>query len=166
MPDWLRRAGHGRVADGSTVTWSVAEGSRGRRWREAVTAGQGSAIRSSLLLELEPDGRFSHLELSTAAGLLTLHPESDGSLHGNVVGSDGIRHIRGVPWQPDDVVEIEGSIVSAVAARARSAGGGVRIGLDLSITRTDRVALGPIAADALGLPELDSGTTWPLEEEA
>ena len=88
MADWLRQAGHGRAPDGSIVTWSVAEGRRGRRWREVVRAGEG--IRSSLLLELDPDGRFSHLELSTAAGLLTLHPEPDGTLHGNAVTAEGI----------------------------------------------------------------------------
>ena len=92
----LRRAGRGRVADGTDVTWSVAEGRRGRRWREVRTREEGIVAR--LLLETDPDGRFAHLELSTAAGLLTLHPEGDGTLHGNAVTADGVEHVVGVPW--------------------------------------------------------------------
>ena len=61
-------------------------------------AGEGSGVRSSLLLELDPDGRFSHLELSTAAGLLTLHPEGDGTIHGNAVTTAGLTHVIGLPW--------------------------------------------------------------------
>jgi hypothetical protein len=163
MPDWLRRAGHGRAADGSIVTWTVAEGRRGRRWREVVTTGEG--IRSSLLLELDPDGRFSHLELSTAAGLLTLHPEGDGTLHGNRVGSSGLEHVVGVPWDPDTPVVVAGSVASRAAVRTdRPAGGHLVIGLDLSL----RPASGPIdvgPVDARGLPDLAAGGSWPLELE-
>ena len=31
--DPVRRAGRGRLDDGTTILWSVAEGTRGRRWR-------------------------------------------------------------------------------------------------------------------------------------
>lgn len=169
---WLRRAGHGRATDGSLVTWSVAEGSRGRRWREVRTlgpagAGQGSTVVSSLLLELDPDGRFAHLELSTPAGLLTLHPEGDGTLHGNTVTAAGVGHVAGLPWHRDDVVLLEGSVVTAVAAAqpGRSpAAGALIITLALAL---DRVAVAPAAgpggADAAGLPVLHDAEAWPLE---
>jgi len=162
---WLRRAGHGRALDGSIVTWSVAEGSRGRRWREIVRSGEGSGIRSSLLLELDPDGRFSHLELSTAAGLLTLHPEGDGTLHGNAVQADGVHHVIGLPWNAASTVLVEGSTISAVAAGvADPASGSLRIGLDLGLRSTSD-APANVAADKDGLPVLEDGGTWPLERE-
>ena len=96
--------------------WSVAEGRRGRRWREAISKPGRPGIRHSLLLELGPDGWFSHLELSTEGGLLTLHPEGDGTLHGNAVTSDGVRHVQGQPWDPAGIVLVDGSIVSRLAA--------------------------------------------------
>jgi hypothetical protein len=163
VPDWLRRGGHGRAPDGSIVTWTVAEGRRGRRWREVVVVGEG--IRSSLLHELDPDGRFSHLELSTAAGLLTLHPEGDGTLHGNVVTTSGVGHVVGVPWNPDTAVVLEGSTVCLAAAERQVDGRGwLQITLDLHL----RPMTGPlpeVAVDADGLPVLDAGGTWLLERE-
>ena len=164
---WLRVAGSGRSPDGAIVTWSVAEGRRGRRWREAVT--RDGAVVHSLLLELDPDGRFAHLELTTAAGLLTLHPEGDGTLHGNAVTPAGITHLRGMRWQPDDVILIEGSVVCrAVAgqwqlARELDGLGAVRVEPDLSLLRaraTDTAA--PV--DGRGLPVLEDSREWPLEE--
>jgi hypothetical protein len=113
---WLRRAGHLALDDGRAVTWSVAEGRRGRRWREAVRKPDQPGIRHSLLLELDPDGWFSHLELSTGAGLLTLHPEGDGTLHGNVIRATGVEHLRGLSWNPHAIVLIDGSVISRLAA--------------------------------------------------
>jgi len=170
MPDWLRRAGHGRAPDGSIVTWSVAEGRRGRRWREVVVAGEGNAaVRSSLLLEIGPDGRFSHLELSTAAGLLTLHPEADGTLHGNAVTADGVRHVVALPWDSDGVIQLAGSTVCHAAAFSGplgiSATDALAIDLDLSLRR-GRARIDPALVSLDGLPALDGGTTWPLEAEA
>jgi hypothetical protein len=125
MGGWLRRAGHLRAADGASVTWSVAEGHRGRRWRELVRVGGGRpGIRHSLLLETDPEGRFSHLELSTQAGLLTLHPEGDGTLHGNAVvdhgeaalpDAAGVEHVRGLAWHGDGIALVDGSLVSQLA---------------------------------------------------
>jgi hypothetical protein len=87
---WLRRAGRGRLRDGATLAWSVAEGSRGRRWR-AQRLEDGELI-ASLLLEVDLAGRPTRLEVDAAAGLLTLHPGRDWlSAHGNVVGHDGVR---------------------------------------------------------------------------
>jgi hypothetical protein len=165
MPDWLRRAGSGRGPGGSQVVWSVAEGRRGRRWREVVIASDGG-IRSSLLLELDPAGRFSHLELSTAAGLLTLHPERDGTLHGNAVTAAGVAHVRGEPWQPDSAIALEGSWICAAASRRPDGSwpaSVLRVGLDLSMA-TEPAGFDPSQVDADGLPALDGGTTWPLEE--
>ena len=125
MAERLRRAGHVRAADGASTTWSVAEGRRGRRWRELVRVGNGRpGIRHSLLLETDPDGRFAHLELSTDAGLLTLHPEGDGTLHGNAVAdhgeahlrdATGVEHIRGLVWPADGIALVDGSLICQLA---------------------------------------------------
>ena len=178
-----RAAGWGRgPEDGTVVTWTVAEGRKGRRWREVVA--RGSDVVHSLLLETDPNGRFSHLELARADGLWTFHPEVDGTLHGNHVGSDsGVRHIAGRPFAPDDAMIVEGSPVSLAAiAWGHAAGalvcpvGGVVIGADgtlaeladvpierLSPTRW-RIGEGsPIEIDEAGLPVLDDGERWPLE---
>lgn len=164
---WLRVAGTGRARDGATVTWSVAEGRRGRRWREAVT--RNGAVAHSLLFELDPEGRFAHLELTTPAGLLTLHPEGDGTLHGNAVTGAGITHVRGLPWDTDDVILIDGSVVCEVIAgqwqRARELDtlGAIRVAADLSLTR-DRTTVDPASGDPGGLPALADSQEWPLEE--
>ena len=85
-----RAAGWGRgPEDGTLVTWTVAEGRKGRRWREVVA--RGADVVHALLLETDPNGRFSHLELARADGLWTFHPEVDGTLHGNHVR---VRHRR------------------------------------------------------------------------
>jgi hypothetical protein len=148
----------------------MAEGSRGSRWRE-VRVRDGSVV-SSLLLELDSYGRFSHLELSTAAGLLTLHPEGDGSLHGNAVTVDGVRHVVAMPWSSGDVILLEDSPVARAAARPVDLGAhagraaGVAIDLDLGL---ERRAFEPsdlaIDLDSDGLPALPGGRTWPLELE-
>jgi hypothetical protein len=171
MADWVRRAGRGRAADGSDIVWSVAQGHRGRRWRE-VRATAGGAVISSLLLETDPDGRFSHTELSTAAGLLTLHPEPDGTLHGNSVTAAGVHHVRGVPWHPDGAVIVIGSpvAIAVAAATARRLGGAIpRVVFvepdDLRCLQGDDVERaweGVIDAD--GLPLLAAAASWPLEE--
>ena len=183
MGELLRVGGRGRLADGSVVTWSVAEGRRGRRWRE-VRAADGAVV-SSLLLETDADGRFSHVELSTAAGLLTLHPEGDGTIHGNTVGDDGVGHVAGLPWEPDGLLVVEGSPIAlaaaAAVARAHVAPGGsvgltaLAVGLDLRLgTETvtvERRAAGiwlvgdepALRLDDRGLPILADGADWPLE---
>jgi hypothetical protein len=161
----LRRAGRGRLRDGSTVVWSVSEGTRGRRWREMRRTAEGVLI-TSLLLETHPDGRFAHIELSTAAGLLTLHPEADGTLHGNVVTVLGIRHVIGLAWAPQSVVLVEGSVIASAAAirtLAGDAADGVRITLDLEVVAIHEPV--SLEVDADGLPLLDDAASWPLEAE-
>jgi hypothetical protein len=183
VADLARIGGWGRLADGSFATWSVAEGRRGRRWREM--RGAGGAVVSSLLLETDPDGRFSHLELSTTAGLLTLHPEDDGTIHGNTVGEAGVAHVVGLPWEADGLLVVEGSAIAATAAVAVARGhvapggsiglGAIVVGLDLRlrpepVTVERRAAevwlVGdepPLRLDDRGLPILDDGADWPLE---
>jgi hypothetical protein len=182
-----RRAGFGRLADRRAVTWSLADGRRGRRWRTMTTDPNGG-LESALLLELLPDSRLSKIELTTADGLLSLHPEA-AVLHGNVVRADGVRHLR-FDWSDPHVLVIEGSLVTLAVAAARAAPGGVgewravpaivvmshlmvepgqvaferlarsSIGVDVGGQRT------VIELDELGVPaELQSGGAWPLELE-
>lgn len=181
-----RVAGQGVGHDGSDVTWTVAEGRKGRRWREVISV--GSAVVHALLLETDGHGRFTHLELARVDGLWTLHPEPDRTLHGNHVGrgEGGIRHFVGLSFEHEDVFIVEGSPISLAAAvyprRASIIGGSsedvpgvvVRVAgeLDqvdsihierLSQTRW-RVADGtPFEVDETGLPVLQGGQTRPLE---
>jgi hypothetical protein len=186
VSELVRRAGRGPDATGALVVWSVAEGRRGRRWRE-VRSVAGGGVVSSLLLETDPGGRFNHAELGTEAGLLTLHPESDGTIHGNVVTAAGVEHIGGLPWSADAVLLVEGSTIAAAAAahglrNAIAAGTSVsrpavfvdlglavRVG-DVSIERIGdddwRLgSTGDIAVDDDGLPLLAGARIWPLEVE-
>jgi hypothetical protein len=82
-----------------------------------------------LLLEVDPGGRPSRLELTTPAGLLTLHPSTDGrEIHGNVVTTtgEGVRPLA-FAWGPDHELEVVGRpIATAVAVRRRQ--GSIPIG--------------------------------------
>ena len=150
----------------------------------------GSGVAHSLLLETGPDRRFTHLELSTPAGLLTLHPEPDGTLHGNALRDGGMRHVAGLAWDPDGLVLLAGSTVAAAAAGhllaallppgAAPAGVSMsqlvlRIAADLAVaTAFADVELGndgryvvadsgALATDGDGLPVLDEARSWPLD---
>jgi hypothetical protein len=186
MTDPTRVAGWGRLADGAEVTWTVAEGRRGRRWREVVA--DGTATRHALLLETGPDGWFSHLELARADGLWTFHPEPDGTLHGNHVvrGDVGVRHVAGWPFYGGDALLIDGSPIASAAlvwprrtappgAVAEAAAVEIRLSGELArvpslrIERLDerhwRVGEGsPFEVDGAGLPVLAGGGRRPLEE--
>jgi hypothetical protein len=179
----LRVGGRGQGADGASVVWSVAEGNRGRRWREVRNVGGGMA--SSLLLETDPAGQFAHLELSTPSGLFTLHPEGDGTLHGHAIVSDGVEHVTGLPWDHDGIVLLEGSTVcrlAAVAGLALVVAAGTSRGhlaavipptlwLEVSPVRVERIDATTwrfggdeaFAVDERGLPILRGGEIWPLE---
>ncbi len=105
---FTRRAGSRALADGAQLTWSVADGSRGRRWR-AVSVANGS-VSHAVLLEVDLAGRPSRLELTTPAGMLTLHPSTGGTeIHGNVVGTmgEGVRHLA-FAWGPEHELEVAG----------------------------------------------------------
>jgi hypothetical protein len=144
---------------------------------------------TSLLLETDTSGRFAHLELSTRTGLLTLHPEADGTLHGNaVIGGErsvGVEHVRGIAWQSDGLVTVDGSTICQLAAidllRRSSpefsavSRPGVAIHATLAceptVVRVERISRdrwrfggdSPIDVDARGLPLLRDGQMWPLE---
>ena len=181
-----REAGWGTAPDGSLVTWTVSEGRRGRRWREVIA--RGSAVVHALLLETDPDGRFSHLEMARADGLWTFHPEGDGTLHGNHVDRSvaGVRHVEGWRFGPDDALVVEGSPVGDAAVVDRWRGsvavggtvvvGGIVIGRDGVLRREEaviverssvggwRVAGGlPVEVDDAGLPAFPDGQRRPLE---
>lgn len=181
----LRFGGRGQGADGASVVWSVAEGSSGRRWREVRNA--GAAVASSLLLETDPAGRFAHLELATPSGLLTLHPEPDGTLHGHAIVSDGVEHVEGLTWDADGLALLEGSTVcrlAAIAALGPVVEAGTSRGqlavvipptlwLEVKPVRVERIdartwrfgAEEPFAVDLRGLPVLRGGEVWPLERD-
>jgi hypothetical protein len=181
----LRFGGRGQGADGASVIWSVAEGTRGRRWREVRNAGQ--AVASSLLLETDPAGRFAHLELSTPSGLLTLHPEADGTLHGHAIVSDGVEHVAGLAWDADGVVMLERSTVcrlAAIVGLADTIAIGASRGhlaavipptlwLEVKPIRIERIDASvwqfgdedPFTVDGRGLPLLRGGEIWPLERD-
>ena len=182
----LRCGGRGSAPGGDSIVWSVAEGTKGRRWREVRLAGQG--IGHSLLLETDPIGRFAHLELSTPSGLLTLHPEGDGTLHGHAVVSDGVEHVVGEAWEPGAIVAIERSPICVAAAAPVLADRMTPFGsaaihaawipstlwLEVKPLRVERVdertwRFGddpPLALDERGLPLLIGGEIWPLERDA
>jgi hypothetical protein len=176
VADLVRRAGSGRFVDGTDVFWSVAEGQKGRRWREVRS--KAGFVVSSLLLETFPDRRFAHLELSTAAGLLTLHPEGDGTLHGNVVTATGVRHVIGLPWPAGSAVVVDGSAISIAAAawfltvdhsptepseRRPIVMIDPSLGVKAASMPADGLSHDKIDVD--GLPVLENGQSWPLEVE-
>lgn len=95
----VRRGGHATTVTGDRITWTEAEGVRGTRWREAID--RDGQLTRALLLEVSTAGRSTRLEISGAAGLLTLHPETDESaIHGNVVAAEGVRHLA-FPWSAE-----------------------------------------------------------------
>ncbi len=120
MSGFVRQAGRGTLADGSRLVWSVADGRRGRRWRAAASL--DGAITHALLLEVGVDGRPSRLELTTGAGMLTLHPdETRRSLHGNVVTAEGVRHLS-LPWSDEHDLEVDGRPIASAVTAHRLAG--------------------------------------------
>jgi len=167
-----RVAGWGELADGAIVTWTVAEGRRGRRWREVIA--RDDATVHALLFETDPARRFSHLELARADGLWTFHPEPDGSLHGNHVaaGRDGVaagaagdvvRHVQGWPFAPGDALLVVGSPV-ATAALAWSRMDAVRPGGSTAIDAVVIHADGRLErVESVGLERLDA-TRWRVGE--
>jgi hypothetical protein len=175
MADRVRRAGTGRFVDGTDVVWTVAEGQRGRRWREARS--RDGVIVSSLLLETDMERRFAHLELSTPSGLLTLHPEPDGTLHGNAVTAAGVHHIEGIAWPVGCLLVVDGSAISIAAAAWQIRSGAAEPGatterrpivminpaLDVRAATIPPDGLSHDPIDADGLPILTDGQTWPLE---
>lgn len=181
----LRRAGTLAEPDGRTVVWSVAEGRRGSRWRWAVRDVGGTLVVAHTL-ELDPDGRFVRLEAAGGAGLLTLHHEPDGSVHGNRVTAAGIDHLAFPEPAPRQALVGSGTLGTAALVRGfgPSAGSGVLDILEIlddlevrvsrcSVGRRDggqweiRTSRGVwrAAIDSSGMPAAAgaSSTSWPLE---
>ena len=166
----VRKAGRGRQPDGTLVIWSLSDGSRGRRSREVRVSPDGGLV-SSLLLETDPERRFSHMELSTPAGLLTLHPEADGTLHGNAIRADGIEHIAGLPWTTAGLLLVDGSPVAVATAAwfiqdqpVPLASDCHAVAIDAELRcRVERRVPADIVANHDTLERLDDAADWPLE---
>jgi hypothetical protein len=184
----IRAGGRARLTGGDVLVWSVAEGLRGRRWRESIT--RDGALRRSLLLEVSPAGGPARLELTTAAGLLTLHPDGDGrTLHGNVVTPTGIRHLA-FEWSFEHELLVLDSPAAAATTLRRFADllavGETRPVPVVSIDDTLEPAVGAwdvtrtsvdgwrlrdqageeertARVDEDGIPVLDGAERWPLE---
>ncbi len=183
----IRLAGRGSQADGTRLAWSVADGRRGRRWR--TVAMRDGELRHALLLEIGPDGLLKRLELTTADGLLTLHPDSaELSLHGNAVTVTGVRHLA-FGWSGDHALAIDAEpVADAVTAHrlARSVGVGegrsvsvVIVAHDLTVheglREFERISATRWRIDGEGMTRslsidrrgllvgLDDARTWPLE---
>jgi hypothetical protein len=187
---WVRRAGTGRLPGGRRLTWTLADGTRGRRWRATTTSADGRLVQA-LLLEVDPAGHLLKLEVAAPAGLLTLHPAADGrTLHGNVVRAAGVEHVS-LPWSAGHALlagasPITGGVTALGLEGTVGAGEGasfpaVEVAEDLSIRRaTWRAARvgerrwrllaadgGPSVVVELGpdgVPAgLDDAEGWPLE---
>lgn len=189
---YLRRAGVQTLPGGRHLTWSVAEGIRGRRWRGAVTGADGE-LAEVLAVETGPSGALTRLEMTTAAGLLTLHPAgSPVRLHGNVVRAGGVEPVS-LPWSPAHALFAGASpLTAAVAAGGPAVVAGVGEGRTIraveigpglvvreatwriahtSPTRWRMLAAdgGPsllLVLDTDGLPAGDEAASWPLEDAA
>ncbi|HEY4633112.1 MAG TPA: hypothetical protein VIH00_04260 [Candidatus Limnocylindrales bacterium] len=154
----IRRGGVTTTAGGERSIWSVADGRRGRRVREAIS--RGDTLVRTVLLELDPAGRCTRLELATAHGLLTLHPDRDGDqLHGNVVGPAGVRHLN-FDWSADRELFVAGSPASTAIVAAR----GVRTVLRIDDELDPRMEPWDPAGRSDGqVAALTAEDGWPLE---
>ena len=159
MSDWLRRAGSGRQADGSDVTWSVAEGERGRRWRWTVS--DLGLVRHAALVEIDPSGAFTRLELASSLGMLTLHPEPDRrSINGNVVTTDGVRLLV-LDWSPTAALAIAGDAFGSAILVGGAGAPTLLIGPRLGVVAGDSSPA--LELDGRGIPILADAREWPLE---
>jgi hypothetical protein len=178
------------------VTWTIADGERGRRWREVTasaarpnpTEGASGGVAHAVTLETGHAGQWLRLEVAAAAGLLSLHPDRDGSINGNVVSDAGVRHVaKGVVQPP--LVDVRDSLVAETALcraleRQVAAGEGSTVSVvrvsptldvevaELQVMRTDARTWELTDADGIrsvsmgdrGAPVTsDAGAKWPLE---
>jgi hypothetical protein len=192
MGGLVRRGGTADLPGGRHLVWSVASGTRGRRWRSVTAHGDGR-MEAALLAETGADGRVLKLELATGEGLLTLHPDGDPvRLHGNVVRASGIDHIS-LPWSTCSLLlagasPVTGAIAAAGPASRVGVGEGshlpaVEVGIDLRpraatwhvahtaerrwrLLAADGGASLVLELDADGLPTADGASSWPLELDA
>ncbi len=186
---WVRLTAVGALPGGRRISWTVADGTRGRRWRAATTGSDGRLVHS-LLLETTPDGTPTRVEVTAAGRLLTLHPGPDGTaMHGNCAREGGVDHIV-LPWGETFVLMFDASpVTAAVAARTLAPRVGVgegasvpviEVGEDLAVRhatwRVARVGRGrwrllaadggvstTVEIDEDGLPDLADARRWPME---
>lgn len=181
----VRQGGHLVEADGRETTWTVAEGQRGRRWR--WTSGRSGGIAVAHTLETDPSGRFLRVESAGPWGLLTLHREADGSLHGHRVGSGGVDHLA-MPRPAPSLVLVGVGPVGAAAFLAAVGGLAEAVSLEVILVGDDgsvvpdlvhlrpigrrSVELGvrgqvrAVTVDPDGLPvRPDGGPWWALEHD-
>jgi hypothetical protein len=134
-----RRAGRGIAADGTLVVWSIAQGTRGTRWRSIRTDARG--LVSALTVETTPDGRLGRLELATDRGMLTLHPDAaERALYGNVVGAEGVRHLA-LDWSLEHVLFVDDEPLALEAVMSRLVeriGDRSSVAIERPIVRLDR----------------------------
>jgi hypothetical protein len=127
------------LPDGARLTWSCADGSRGRRWRAVATV--DGVISQALLLEVDLAGRPARLELTTPAGMLTLHPSPDqAEIHGNIVSTAGDA-VEGLAlrWGPEFELDVVGRPI-AIAVGLHRRKDSVRFGQTI---RLDLIEIGP-----------------------
>jgi hypothetical protein len=63
------------------------------------------------VLEVDDAGRPARLEIASVAGVLTLHPEPSGGLHGNVVTPTGVRHLA-LDWSDAHEIAVDRSPIA------------------------------------------------------
>ena len=98
------------------LTWTVADGTRGRRWRSVTTEADGGLVLG-LLVEVAAgrDGGEAR-EASAPGGLLTLHPEVS-TLLGNVVRAGGGVERLALPFTEGRLVLVDRSSVGGGRGR-------------------------------------------------
>jgi hypothetical protein len=189
----VRLAGQGVDRLGRAVTWTIADGERGRRWREGTAAagttdGTAAGLAHAVTMETGHAGQWLRLEVAAPAGLLSLHPERDGSINGNVVSEAGVRHVALGTIEPP-LVDVRDSLVAETALcraleRLVAAGEGSTVSVvrvlptlevevaELQVMRTDARTWELTDADGIrtvsmgdrGAPVTsDAGAKWPLE---
>ena len=96
---YTRRAGTGRLPGGRRLTWTVADGRRGRRWR-SVTTGDDGRLVQALLLETGAAGEIMRLEIA-APGRPADPPSGTGSHDAARQRGPAVGHrARGAPVVP------------------------------------------------------------------
>lgn len=132
--------------------------------------GPEGGLDLALLMEVNLEGRFTRLELTTSEGMLTLHPEPDRAwVEGNVVSERGVTPIS-LAWSSDHVLWVRDSpIAEILTGRGTIADVHTRPGLliDAALnvvpaTRAIEEGSGP-PADDRGVPVLEASDEWDLE---
>ena len=161
----VRLAGHGVDRLGRAVTWTIADGERGRRWREATgSAGADTAtsLAHAVTIETGHAGQWLRLEVAAPAGLLSLHPDRDGSINGNVISETGVRHVALGVVQPP-LVDVRDSLVAETALcraleRLVAAGEGITLSV-MRVSPSLDVAIGQLQVMR------QDGRTWELTDD-